>query len=175
MTTPDVKTPIGQTSPDAKSDISTGAIFESRDQARRAIASLHKNHFLHTWLGVTSLAVKDGGEVVAIEQPGFFSLKSQNLLDALVEQGIQSELASGIEPMIIAGETIVIVKVGDGEVSEAQTLLQDAGGELLESAQTRADQTNTGRIPSRADNFAGQNDDDDSVYVEEIFYFTSRP
>jgi hypothetical protein len=174
MTTRDIHAPIRPASHDAKPSDATGAIFGSREEARGAIASLHKNHFLDTWSGITSLAVKDGGEVVAIEQPGFFSLKSQTLVDALVEHGIQAETANGIEPGITAGETIVIVTPGDRDANEAQQLLQDAGGEPLESALTRGAQRNAGRVSSSADNFAGMSEDDDPVYVEEIFYFTGR-
>jgi hypothetical protein len=172
MTTSDTKLPAHAADHDAKSGPAIGAIFQSRDAARSAIAALHKNHFTHTWTGVTSLAVKDGDQVVAIEAPGFLSLKSQNLVDALVEHGVQAQTATGIEPAITAGETIVTVRPGDRNPSEAQKLLQDAGGELLETAVTRGPLRSGAHKTSTA-GFSGPSDDD-AVYVEEIFYFTNR-
>ena len=94
------------------SNQSNDTTHASRDQARQAVSSLHAHQFGHVWSGVTSVAANgSGGETVAIQAPGFFSLKSQNLVDALVEYGIAAATAGAIEPTISAGETIVIVYV----------------------------------------------------------------
>jgi pyrroline-5-carboxylate reductase len=154
---------------------SVSAIFASRETARQAVASLHAHHFRSVWSGVTSLTERDGGaETVAIEAPGFFSLKSQSLVDALVEHGVDAETARGIEPIIAAGEVIVIVDPGERDASEAARLLEADGGELSEAVMDRGTPRAGATTFSAADRVPeGIGEDDDGiVYVEEIFYLT---
>ncbi len=108
------------------------AVFSSRAEAREAIAALHKAHFTHTWLGVTSVAATTGGEqtmTVESQSGGFFS-DTQSLVDAFVSRGVLGTTAREIEDRIAPGEALVIVDPKDKAVDEAVAILEEHGGQL---------------------------------------------
>jgi hypothetical protein len=152
------------------------AIFDTRDDARSAIAELHKKHFTHTWFGVTSVAeTDDGDETVTIDKPGFFSSTAQNIVDALEEHGVPPETAHALEPVIEPGQAILTVDPRDKDAAEAMTILESAGGEIAESAISR---TNDGgsTVRSRFDGGPAMNAAElPETYYEEIFYFRTGP
>jgi hypothetical protein len=152
------------------------AIFETRDDARQAIKQLHKQHYTHTWFGMTSVAEKDGGkETVAIDKPGFFSSNAQNLAEALEKHGVPPQTARALETAITPGQAVLTVEPREQATSEAAAILESTGGELADEAIARAGQDAAARRRRRVEAFGEDIAGDDLPvdYVEEIFYFTT--
>ncbi len=106
------------------------ARFASEAEAREAIAALHKAHYTHTWLGVTSVAVTSGGdEAVTVESGGFFS-KSESLVDALVAHGVLGDTAREMERTLNPGDALLTVDPKDRDALEATSLLEQHGGHI---------------------------------------------
>jgi hypothetical protein len=108
-----------------------GAVFGSREEARKALAELHKAHYLKSWFGVTSVATDSHGDQTITAESGsgmFFSQNSMGLVDALVGHGIDADAACDLEADIEPGEAVVTVETGDRDPSEAIAILERNGG-----------------------------------------------
>ncbi len=114
----------------AESERTLVAVFQSRGEARSAIAALHKAKYTHTWLGTTSIAEKAGGdEALTVETGGFFA-DSQSLVDALVSHGVTSDAARMFEGRIEAGNAILTVNPKDRHVTEPADIIREHGGRI---------------------------------------------
>jgi len=146
------------------------ALFQSRDEARGAIAELHKQHYTHTWLGVTHAARTDtGADVVRVEETGFFSLRSENIVDALVKHGVPIEIARSINESIEPGEAILTVDPKEKNAADAAAIIQSAGGEQAGAGFTGASRR------ARAEFLIDLADDRlNDIAFEEVFYRSPR-
>ncbi len=106
------------------------AVFQSRGEARSAIAALHKAKYTHTWLGTTSIAqTADGDEALTVETGGFFA-GSQSLIDALVSHGVASDAAHRLEGRVVSGNAILTLHSKDRDVTEAADIIGEHGGRI---------------------------------------------
>jgi hypothetical protein len=107
------------------------AVFQSRGEARTAIAALHKAKYTHTWLGTTSYAeTADGDETLTVETGGFFA-GSQSLSEALVSHGVTHEAADALEGRIEGGNALLTVDPKDRAVTEAADIITEHGGRVV--------------------------------------------
>lgn len=157
-----------------------GAVFGSREEARKALAELHKAHYLKSWFGVTSLAIDSHGDptVTAESASGnFFSKSSMGLVDALIAHGIDADAARNMEADIEPGEAIVTVETGDRDPSEATAILERNGGRTdLGGTLDFPGDWSRGRA-EYAEGAGGEGMDDDMlempIWEEEVFYIRS--
>lgn len=67
-------------------------VFGSREEARHALGELHKAHFRHVWLGVTSVATTSQGDAaMTVESAGSFF--SQSLRRSLMPLSSMASMA----------------------------------------------------------------------------------
>jgi len=114
----------------ADSERTVVAVFQSRGEARSAIAALHKAKFTHTWLGTTSIAQTAGGdETLTVESGGFFA-GSQSLVDALVSHGVTGDAARELDGRIESGHALLTVNPKDKDITEAVGIIREHGGRI---------------------------------------------
>jgi hypothetical protein len=149
------------------------AMFQSREEAKRAIGALHKAHFKKTWFGTTSVAVDASGEEKITTESsggGLFSNDAGSLVDALVKYDVDGDTARRIEAEAQPGCAIVAVKPPDDgkhEPSEAMEILSRYGGKVQGRSLAGAGVGSAGSTYSPL----GDDDFDDSlVYEETTFY-----
>ena len=147
------------------------AVFGSREEAHQALGALHKAHFRHVWFGVTSVATTaQGTSAVTVEDTGFFSQKSQGLIDALVEHGVDGNAARQIVPKIEPGNAVVTVDPQTHDPNEAIEIIQRFGGrvEASPTASSGRGAVASGK-PSEVAPSAAL-DDDTPSWEEETFF-----
>jgi hypothetical protein len=106
------------------------AVFESRAEARSAIAALHKAKYTHTWLGTTSIAETAGGdETLTVETSGFFA-GSQSLVDALVSHGVSGNTARSLDGRMEPGNALLTINPKDKDPGEAIVIVERNGGRV---------------------------------------------
>ena len=161
---------------DKKDDDAPGraiaAVFGSREEAHQALGALHKAHFRKVWFGVTSVATtSQGTSAMTVEDTGFFSQKSQGLVDALVERGVDGnaarQLVTGIEP----GQGVVTVDPDKHDPSDAIEILGRFGGRVQTGTTAYAGSAAATRERLRDDaTSTGGVDEDLPQWEEEPFY-----
>ena len=152
------------------------AVFASREEAHQALGALHKAHFRKVWFGVTSVATtSQGTSAMTVEDTGFFSQKSQGLVDALVEHGVDGSAARRVVANVQPGNALLTVDPEKHDPSEAAEILNRFGARIEGGAMAagttamrqgaRDVTTSTATATSMA-----TADDDMPVWEEEEFY-----
>ncbi len=141
------------------------ALFGSAEEARQAIAALHKSHFTHTWLGMTSLAENSRGDAaVTVESTGGFFSKTESLVDALVKHGVHGDTARIVESDIEPGSAVVTIDPKKRDASEATAIVREFGGKLPNESSF------SGNGGVSEEYFDDGLDDDPGLYTEDTFY-----
>ena len=154
------------------------AVFGSREEAHQALGALHKAHFRKVWFGVTSIATtSQGTPAMTVEDAGFFSQKSQGLVDALVEHHVDGNAARGLVSKVEPGNALLTVDPEKHDPSEAMDILTRCGGRVeggvaaagagmtASRQDVRIGTTSPGSVTSTA-----TADDDLPAWEEEEFY-----
>ncbi len=154
------------------------AVFGSREEAHQTLGALHKAHFRKVWFGVTSVATTaQGTDAMTVESSGgFFSQKSQGLVDALVEHDVDGAAARGLVATIQPGNALLTVDPDKGDPNEAIEILQRHGARIEGGMAASGARS---AVPSRAaSDYApvtatpatATPDDDMPVWEEETFF-----
>lgn len=150
------------------------AVFDSREEAKRAIGALHKAHFKKTWFGTTSTAVANSGDETLTAEGqggGFFSQDARPLVDALIAADVDGDTARRIEREAVPGCAIVTVRPPDDDKVDPSTaveILSRYGGRV--DGRTAVGAGSLGSRSTYEPVGADEGLDDSMEWSEETFY-----